>query len=220
MKLRSHLLALILLFSGCQYNDPDPLEPINRPIYYINTFFDELIFSPITQAYVYVTPSFIQTGVHNFVSNVNSIKTIPLHFLVGEWGKGFDNTARLTLNSTIGVLGLFDVASEFGLKDNPIDMNDVGKAYGIKPIYVVLPLMGPTTSFNLVTTIGQTALTNSVLSDDGRIALSVAQALDGRAQLLPFDELIKRQSDPYNYVRSMVMNQKKGHAEFELPDEA
>lgn len=220
MKLRAYFLTLTLVLSGCQYNDPDPLEPINRPVYYINTFFDELVFSPLAQAYVTITPSFIQTGVHNVVSNINNIKTIPMHFLVGEWGKGFDNAARLTLNSTIGVLGLFDVASEFGLQENPINMDDVGQVYGIKPIYVVVPILGPTTSFNLVTTVGQSALTNKLLSDDTQIALTIGQALDGRAKALPFDDLIKRQSDPYAYVRSIVMHQKQDSSEFSLPEDA
>lgn len=151
------LVLAFLVLSGCattqideQGNEVkivDPYENMNRKVYAFNDKVDEYVAEPISDAYKYVTPEFVQTGVANFFSNLKVINTVLNDMMQAKFGQGAKDTGRFTINSTLGMLGLFDVASEIGLEHHEEDFDQTLAVWGVpQGSYIVLPLLGPTTS--------------------------------------------------------------------------
>ncbi|WP_319370408.1 VacJ family lipoprotein [uncultured Ilyobacter sp.] len=124
----------------------DPWEPFNRRVYYFNAKFDEYIFLPVVETYKYVTPNFIETGVHNFFGNLSEIKTFINSSLQLKAKKSLVTFNRFAINSTFGIFGVFDLASQVGLERYKEDFGQTLAYYGVKPgPYLILPLLGPST---------------------------------------------------------------------------
>jgi len=122
----------------------DPWEPFNRRMYYFNAKLDKYVLLPTVKAYQTVTPAPMEKGVHNFFRNLREIKTFSNSVLQGETKKSLITFNRFTINSTFGVLGLFDVATRVGLKRQKEDFGLTLAKYGVKDgPYLVLPLFGP-----------------------------------------------------------------------------
>ena len=140
-------------------NDPseikDCFEGLNRATFGFNQALDGIIFKPIASAYR-VLPSPVKTGVSNSLENISNLVTIPNNLIQGDIDKAGTNTGRLIINTTLGILGLLDVAQHFGLTKH--EKEDYGQSLaklGIGPgCYVVLPILGPSTARD---TIGSTA---------------------------------------------------------------
>ena len=123
-RLLSRLRAAVLcgalslsLLGGCATtgNPRDPLEPLNRAVYTFNDGFDTLLVKPAAEFYRFIVPEFARTGVGNFFSNINDVIVAVNSLLQGKVTQAGSDTARLLVNSTVGVLGLFDVATGMGL---------------------------------------------------------------------------------------------------------
>ena len=148
---RSIMLVLVLLFaSGCAStggSDPrDPLESFNRAMFSFNDGVDKTVLKPVAEGYRAVFPSMVRTGVANFFSNLEDFWIAVNQLLQGKVQNGVSDGARLLVNTTIGILGLFDVASEFGLDKHNEDFGQTLAVWGIgSGPYVVLPLFGSTT---------------------------------------------------------------------------
>jgi len=144
------LLAVIAvsLCGGCAGNpsNPDPWEKANRFIYNVNDGFDRVALKPASDAYVKVVPEPIRTGIGNGFDNLVYLNVIVNDFLQAKWGQGLGDSGRMAANSIVGIGGIFDVATKWGL---PAHQNDFGITlgkWGVKPgPYVVLPLFGPST---------------------------------------------------------------------------
>lgn len=122
----------------------DPLEPLNRRIYYFNYYLDKYVLIPAVNTYEYVTPNFVQKGVSNFFSNLQEINTFLNSLLQFEGKKATITLARFGINSTFGVLGLFDVASALELPKTYEDFGLTLAKYGVgNGPYLVLPGFGP-----------------------------------------------------------------------------
>jgi phospholipid-binding lipoprotein MlaA len=122
----------------------DPLEPVNRGIFWFNDKMDLVLLGPISDSYDFLTPDFVQKGVRNFFRNLN----YPIFLLSDLTQLKLDqvvkDSGRFIINSTIGALGLFDVAAEFGLEYHPEDFGTALGYYGVPSgPYLVLPLLGP-----------------------------------------------------------------------------
>ncbi|MEY8243396.1 MAG: VacJ family lipoprotein, partial [Gammaproteobacteria bacterium] len=121
------LIFSLLLLSGCTYhneltNDPmDPLESRNRSIYAFNESLDEAILEPAADGYDYITPNVLQKGLNNFFYNINYPVTIINQLLQGNIEEALQDTLRFSVNSSIGVFGLFDPASSMGLPQHDED---------------------------------------------------------------------------------------------------
>jgi len=124
----------------------DCFETVNRATFAFNQALDGIIFKPVASAYR-VLPSPIKTGVSNSLDNLSHLLTVPNNILQGNFAKAGNNTGRFLINTTVGVLGIFDVAQHLGL--NKIEKEDYGQTLaklGVAPgCYIVLPVIGPST---------------------------------------------------------------------------
>ena len=131
----------------------DCFEPINRITFAINMGLDKVIFKPVAKGYR-VLPSPVRTGVSNALDNLTTLVTIPNNVLQGDFKSAGINTGRFLINSTVGILGLIDVAQFLGLAE--YEKEDYGQSlakYGVGPgCYVVLPVLGPSTARDTVGT--------------------------------------------------------------------
>lgn len=122
----------------------DPLEPLNRRIYYFNYYLDKYVLIPAVNTYEFIAPKIVQKGVSNFFSNLQEINTFINSILQLEGKKATITLVRFGINSTIGILGLFDVASALELPKTYEDFGLTLAKYGVgNGPYLVLPGFGP-----------------------------------------------------------------------------
>ncbi|MCQ8104727.1 VacJ family lipoprotein [Methylomonas sp. SURF-2] len=124
----------------------DPFEGFNRSMYAFNSGLDKYFLKPVSDGYKWVTPDFMETGVSNFFSNLKGINVVLNDLLQGKFQQGAADAGRFLTNTTIGVGGLIDVASQFGLENNIEDFGQTLAVWGVdEGAYLVLPIIGPTT---------------------------------------------------------------------------
>ena len=203
----------------------DCFEGLNRGIFAFNQGLDSVIFEPLAAGYRKL-PSPIKAGTSNVVSNISHLITIPNNLLQGEFGVAGKNTVRLLINTTIGVLGLFDPASSLGF-DN-YEKEDFGQTFGKWGIgegcYLVLPVLGPSTVRDTVGSFiamnGGDMWHNITVRDDEEYvkefkesdywASRVTSGVDFRAKNLEaFDAMEKNSVDLYATVRSLYLQDRK-----------
>ncbi|MCK9606244.1 MAG: VacJ family lipoprotein [Methylomonas sp.] len=125
----------------------DPYEGFNRSMYGFNMGLDRYLLKPVADSYKFITPDFMQTGVTNFFNNLKGINVVLNDLLQGKFEQSASDLGRFTTNSTIGLLGLFDVATPLGLSQNVEDFGQTLAVWGVdQGPYLVLPVLGPTTA--------------------------------------------------------------------------
>ncbi|MEF9933380.1 MAG: VacJ family lipoprotein [Cetobacterium sp.] len=123
----------------------DPVEPFNRRMYYFNYYLDKYFLIPVVNTYEFVTPTPLQKGVNNFFNNFQNVSTFANSILQFKLGKAAVTALRFGVNSTVGILGLFDVATDIGLPKTYEDLGLTLAYYGVgNGPYLVLPGYGPT----------------------------------------------------------------------------
>jgi phospholipid-binding lipoprotein MlaA len=142
--------ALAAFASGCattgQTSKKDPWEGMNRATHGFNMAVDEAVLKPVATAYVKVVPGFAREGVNNFFGNLQDLGTGINNILQGKVGDGFSDLARLGVNTTLGVFGLWDVATPMGLEKHEEDFGQTLGKWGVPSgPYFVIPLLGPST---------------------------------------------------------------------------
>ena len=136
-------------------NDPteikDCFEKVNRATFAFNQALDGIIFKPVSSVYR-TFPSPIKNGVSNSLDNLSNLVTVPNNILQGDFTEAGINTGRFLINTTVGILGLVDVAQYLGL--NETEKEDYGQSlakHGVGPgCYIVLPVLGPSTARDVV----------------------------------------------------------------------
>jgi phospholipid-binding lipoprotein MlaA len=124
----------------------DPWEGFNRSMYKFNYYFDKHFFIPVVSGYEFITPTFAQTGVSNFFSNIGEVSTLYNSLFQLKGVKALSTLGRFLTNSTIGIGGLFDPATHFGLKKQTEDFGQTLGHWGVGfGPYLVLPVLGPNT---------------------------------------------------------------------------
>jgi phospholipid-binding lipoprotein MlaA len=140
----------------------DPWERLNRSIYRFNARFDEGIFLPVANAYRRM-PSPIRSGVHNFFDNLSEPKNIANYVLQLRPVAGLGSVGRFVINSTVGIGGLFDVASKLGLKSDVTGLSATLSRWGMHPgPYLVIPILGPSTLRDGVGLLGDYAVSYAI----------------------------------------------------------
>jgi phospholipid-binding lipoprotein MlaA len=141
------LLAVAVL-SGCATakNPTDPLEPFNRGVYQFNETVDRYALKPAAKGYRAVVPPPVRGGVTNVFGNFRDVTTAVNHVLQLKIGTALSDVARVAVNSTVGILGVFDVASHVGLDKHDEDFGQTLGWWGVPSgPYLVLPIFGPST---------------------------------------------------------------------------
>ena len=212
------IIFTLILLSGCSYqneltNDPkDPLENRNRSIYAFNENMDEAILEPAADGYNYITPNFLQRGFNNFFGNVNYPITIINQLLQGNLEELLQDTLRFTINTTIGVFGLFDPASSIGLPEHDEDFGQTLAVWGVQEgPYLMLPFFGPKTLRSLAGDFTD-VLFNPLLNIDDtnlKIKTNLINILQDRSDLSTIEEELDNSFDPYQFIKDSYIQNRK-----------
>ena len=209
---RSLLTALFCIALAspvfAQGSEDDPWEGMNRAVFEFNDAADQFVLKPIARGYDAVMPAPARTRVDNFFNNLWDANGAINALLQGRLTEALDNSARFLVNSTIGVLGLFDVASAGGIPRYQTDFGHTLAVWGVeRGPYVVIPLAGPRTlrsaTGSLVDAYGSV---QAQLDTDAAIGLWGLELLDLRADLLSAEELIS--GDRYIFIRDVYLQQR------------
>ena len=200
----------------------DCFEPINRATFAFNQALDGIIFKPVASAYR-VLPSPIKTGVSNSLDNLSNLITIPNNVLQGELKKAGVNSGRFVVNTTIGILGLIDVAEALGFPE--YEKEDYGQSLatlGVGPgCYLVLPVLGPSTvrdaSASIINFISGDAWYNVTVNNDTQYfndfdyyASRLTAGVDFRAKNYnSIENLEKNSVDFYASVKSLYLQDRQ-----------
>ena len=204
--------------NNTSYEVKDCFEKVNRGIFSFNQAVDKVIFKPLAKGYR-IFPQPIRSGTSNALSNLGNMVTIPNNVLQGQFKNAGINSARFLINSTLGIAGIFDVASYYGLKKK--DKEDYGQTLGVwgagPGCYFVLPVLGPTTVRDTVGSVinimggdawyNITVANNTQHFEDSDYYISrLMQGIDFRAKNLEsFDSLENSSVDLYASVRSLYL---------------
>lgn len=210
------MFGLALLATGCATNGlkRDPLEPVNRAIYSFNDIADRAVIKPVATVYRDTMPSPVRTGITNFFSNLDDVLVIFNDVLQFKFDQAASDTTRLITNSTFGILGIFDVASEWELDKHDEDFGQTLGHWGIgSGPYLVLPLLGPSTlrdtaGLFLVDSHVDPVLAIEPVSD--RNATIVLKTVNSRANLLGVSKILDEAAlDPYSFLRDGYLQRRR-----------
>lgn len=201
--------ACLLLAPALQAED-DPLEAINRPVFVVNDVLDRWALRPIAKGYDFVMPAPAQRGVSNFFANLYDVTSTLNAVLQWRWEGASQSGGRFLVNSTLGVAGLFDVATPMGIRPYRTDFGQTLALWGVpEGPYLMLPLFGPRTFRSGTGTLVDTfALSVPPYVDNRSLRNSIwgLELVHGRARLLGSDELIS--GDRYIFVRDAYLQQR------------
>lgn len=146
----SAVAACACLFTGCAMTsadtEGDPFEPMNRTVYGFNDGVDRVLVKPVAIVYKAVLPAPVQDGVRNVFANLNDVTIALNNLLQGKFGAAASDIGRIAINTTAGLLGVFDVATPVGLEKHNEDFGQTLGYWGMSQgPYLVLPLLGPST---------------------------------------------------------------------------
>jgi len=190
---------------AANHADPDPWEGFNRVVFSFNDTVDRFTLKPAARAYQAVTPESLNRGVSNVFGNLGEPKNLFNNLLQGKPHDAGVDLSRFLLNSTIGVLGVFDVATRMGLQRNDEDFGQTLGAWGVgSGPYLVLPLLGPSTLRDGASRVPEAAIGYSYRDQLDHVPTrntSIAVDLvDTRADLLKQERLVM--GDRYTCVRN------------------
>tara|TARA_B100001121_G_scaffold74312_1_gene65886 strand:+ start:2735 stop:3475 length:741 start_codon:yes stop_codon:yes gene_type:complete len=220
---KSILLILFLVTSGCattknlsnDFNPEDPYEKSNRKVFEFNNKIDKLFLRPVTDFYDSATPEFAQTSITNFFSNLDDIGISFNNFLQGNIVDSMSDITRFFINSIFGLGGFFDVASEMGLEKHSEDFGQTLGKWGAKPgPYLMLPFLGPSTTRDAFTFVGDTALapTLSLNDSEARIGLISLDLINTYSAFTGIADI--ESQDQYAFLRDAYLDRRK----FEVND--
>lgn len=193
-----------------QAADQDPWEGVNRGIFRFNDTVDTYAFKPFVKGYQFVTPQFMQDGIHHFFQNLGDVGNLANDILQVKPSAAGVDTARLLLNTTLGVGGLVDVGTRMGLQRNDEDFGLTLGKWGVPSgPFVMLPLLGPSTVRDGIAKLPDTYTQPYRYMDDMslRNSLFAADMVDTRAQLLPTEKLIN--GDKYIFIRNAYLQNRE-----------
>lgn len=191
----------------------DPIEPVNRGIFHVNDKLYHWVFKPVAKGYRYIVPNGVRIVVRNFFSNLGTPIRAANTLLQGKFQATGTELARFIANSTIGMAGLFDPAKEWNLHRKEEDTGQTLGVYGLgHGIYVVLPILGPSSARDAVGIVGDTFLDplTYIPGTEGAIgANAVRSETDLSFRIDEYDELTGASVDPYIAVRDAYIQSRE-----------
>ena len=208
-------VAAASLLAGCATsgNPKDPIEGFNRAMFAFNEGLDAAIIKPVATGYDAVLPSPIRTGVTNFFGNIEDLFIGVNNLLQGKVPQAFSDLGRVLINTTVGLLGVIDFASDAGLEKHDEDFGQTFGRWGVgNGAYVVVPLFGPRTARDTVGLILDSAVdpVGDHKPRGTRNAALVLRLVNKRANLLPADKVVEEAAlDKYSYVRDAYLQRRR-----------
>ncbi len=205
----------LLLLGGCASNgNPnDPLEPVNRVVYQFNDGVDALVIKPAAEFYRAMLPSFVRTGIGNFFSNINDVIVALNNLLQGKIPEAINDFGRILVNTTLGVFGFLDPATELGVEKHNEDFGQTLGFWGLGDgPYLVLPFLGPSSVRDAVGWVGDTYTwpVAYLKPNRDRNAIIALRIVEGRAQLLQASQILETAAlDPYEFVRDAFLQRRR-----------
>ncbi len=209
------IMMLVLLLSSCSTTGSsknDPLEPMNRAIFQFNEVVDDNIFEPVAKTYKYITPDPVETGVSNFFSNIGEVSTIANDVFQFKFKQAGYDFLRFSINTSIGVLGIFDVATSVGLKKNNEDFGQTLGYWGIpQGPYLVLPFFGASTFRDAPGLYADMQISPiNQLDDEEELTLNALNAVSTRARLLRATKILDTAAkDKYIFIRESYLQKRE-----------
>jgi phospholipid-binding lipoprotein MlaA len=217
-RLRAMLLcAAVFLFAlgGCAStgNPSDPLEPLNRGIYKFNDGVDNLFVKPAAEIYRGLVPEIVRTGVSNFFSNINDVIVALNSLLQGKFTQAALDVARIAVNTSAGLLGVIDVATEIGLEKHNEDFGQTLGYWGLgSGPYIVLPFVGPSSLRDSVGWLVDLKTDPKSYVDPvrDRNLLYGLNFISRRSELLDAGRLLEVAAlDPYEFLRDAYLQRRR-----------
>ena len=215
----SATLAACILLAGCASAPPDsvtqtqdPWEGMNRKIYAFNDALDKHVARPVARTYVRAVPGPTRNGIHNAVTNLDEPVTVVNDVLQGKVGQGLQDLGRFVINSTLGLLGWFDVAKHVGLPHHDEDLGQTLARWHVPSgPYLVLPFFGPSTIRDATGRVGDIYADppREWLPPRWRNAEYVVDALDARVGLMQTNEALDSAYDPYVFMRDAYIQNRR-----------
>jgi phospholipid-binding lipoprotein MlaA len=210
---------------GSASQNVDPWENWNRKVFAFNEGLDRAVLKPVATAYVDIVPRPVRKGVDNFFANFADAWSAVNNVLQAKPQPAFEDVVRVGTNIFLGLGGVLDIASEFGLEHHYEDFGRTLTHWGVSPgPYVVLPLLGPSTVRDTVALPVDWAASPVQLVDDdsARFGITVLQVINARANLLGASQLLEGIAlDKYTFLRDAYL-QRHGSLRFDdnSPDDA
>ena len=212
--MRQGVIVVGLLLAGLLgpvgHANEDPWESFNRSIYSFNNTADAYVIKPVAQGYAYVMPEIGRKGVNNFFNNLLDVNGALNGFLQGRVDQGLENVGRVLINSTVGIFGLFDVATALGVPQYQTDFGHTLSIWGVpQGPFVMVPFLGPRTVRSGVGTAfdAYASPLGQMGTSDPAWGLRVFNLVDLRAGLLGADELLS--GDQYIFLRDAYLQQRR-----------
>lgn len=213
--MRKLLILVFFLASPLLYSEKDPFIEINKKTHQFNQSIDNAIGVPIAKGYKTITPDFLEVGISNFTSNIEDINISLNNFLQGKFKDGLSDLLRFFINSSIGLAGMVDVASDLGLMKHDEDFGQTLAKWGVDHgPYIVLPVLGPSSLRDVVSKIPDAFLTPLLLINHHRTSyeLTAVELLDRRSRYLGLEQIVI--GDDYIFFRDSYFQNRN----FEIND--
>jgi len=228
------LVSALGLLNGCATtgglaNPKDPMEGFNRAMFAFNDGVDKAVIKPVAEAYVTILPSPLRLGVVNFFGNIADVFIAVNNLLQGKLPEALGDVGRVAINTTVGLLGVIDIASDAGLEKHDEDFGQTFGRWGVAAgPYVVLPIFGPRTMRDAFAQILDSK--TDPVADLNRIptrnSLIATRIVSDRADFLSADKIIDEAAlDRYAYVRDAYLQRRRsmiydGNAPREVDEDA
>jgi phospholipid-binding lipoprotein MlaA len=195
-------------------NAHDPFERFNRAMYTFNDKFDRYLLKPVAKGYRKVTPTPVRRGVSNFFSNLHDVPIMLNNLLQGKPKQAASDFSRFFVNSTIGIFGLFDVATKWELPKHDEDFGQTLAVWGVgSGPYLVLPFFGPSNLRDAPALVVDWEIypPNQMKDSGTRDKMLVLEVVDKRAQLLAAGDILEQAAgqDPYVFVREAYRQRRR-----------
>ncbi|MGI9024739.1 MAG: MlaA family lipoprotein [Burkholderiaceae bacterium] len=192
----------------------DPIEPVNRVIYTFNDRVDKAVVKPVAEGYKAILPTQVRYCISNVFGNIADVPTALNNFLQGKIKEGGSDMCRVGVNTTVGLLGCFDIASKWGFEKHNEDFGQTLGRWGIQTgPYIVLPLLGPSTlrdASALFLVDSRTDPLRYVNDIPVRNISYGVRLVDRRAQLLDTTNFLEDAAlDPYVFVRDAYLARRR-----------
>jgi phospholipid-binding lipoprotein MlaA len=213
------LLGLVIGLSGCatvdpEFRDPrDPYEGFNRAMYRFNDGLDKAVVKPLARGYAAIVPTPVDKGITNFFANLDDLGSALNNFLQLKFNRAFSDLGRVAVNTTVGLLGFMDVASNLDLPKYNEDFGQTLGSWGVGPgPFIVLPFFGPSSGRDAIGEVLDWYTDPLTYVNDGSVAwgLKGLRLIDRRSDLLAASRVFDQAAlDPYAFIRDAYLQKRR-----------